>query len=393
VSNVGVKTLAEWKIGDATGQFSARQPVSATQGEQLDEAFGLATGTIKKRAWAYPDPNWLHANVSTYEERFKKSGGYVFWDENDHVVAVKGAAPSKPPEYQYKMFFGSPTIRNQSICSYWRPLSHPESFPGMEKYCFAAEGGYAYTLYNSTDVFLYKEVDEQVENKSGIPEHFPDLYLVNCDFNVKERLIAKKTTSWEAGDVSGVFSKTRAVSSAVFDNEFKLPEGTIKKLAWAYPDGSFTNRIGTARDRFKAMGGYVFFDEDDEVVAVKTLTLDKPKDYLAHYQLDFGQRSPAAEDCDFWQDITWETPLIGAQKFCWSSAGIGSFNYMTENETFGFPVVESIGKQTDLPLGLGPYYLYEAGFLLSHDLRSGLSIVGTSLVLRISVVLVVALFL
>merc|ERR1712190_95490 len=158
----GTKT---WKIDDAEGKFSESQP--APEGWGLDKAFGLPEGKIKTMAWAMPDPDYEDRVTDDAESRFKRSGGYAFFDEDDTVVAVKGNSPIEPTDFDFVIYFGERHEFNFSDCTLWRNITWSKTLFNTSRYCWTTVkkgngkyyGGKNYEDSVTKEVYGFQMVD------------------------------------------------------------------------------------------------------------------------------------------------------------------------------------------------------------------------------------------
>jgi hypothetical protein len=142
-----------------------------------------------------------------------------------------------------------------------------------------------------------------------------------------------------------------------------LSPNTIKQSARAFadPNNQDDNHIRSAEDRFRKSGGFVFFNEDGNVVAVKGLSPNKDQDW--DYQLNFGSRETIIRsDCANWERNTLNEIWPNATEYCWSN---NMLNFESGGMFFGFPIVVSPS-----PVDVGfqsPLYLHALAFSLNDD--------------------------
>jgi hypothetical protein len=192
--------------------------------------------------------------------------------------------------------------------------------------------------------------------------------LAEMGFSVSAAMDAW-SAMFEGETYTGRCSPFKDTTLLDLDAAFGLDDGTVTKIAWAYPDkqayddylaanGPYTE---TMTHRFLRTGGFVYLDASNTAVALKEISeappaLTVPED--AQLTLTFDEPTGiTAEQANHacpggFSDITiQELYDAGARRYCWDKSGTlafcphGCFTYQTEGlEGLGFiafPVMES----------------------------------------------------
>lgn len=140
------------------GKTSEKKKVSM---HDMEAAFsGETHGHITQFAWAYQDPESeqlpaLTENTSELQ-RFIQTGGFIYFDDKEHIVDVKVVIPIKRKGVEFEVQFGSKQMTEEHTCKYKRDdewvFVSLDALPGAVAYCWssAGSGSFNYMMEDGT---------------------------------------------------------------------------------------------------------------------------------------------------------------------------------------------------------------------------------------------------
>jgi hypothetical protein len=207
---------------------------------------------------------------------------------------------------------------------------------------------------------------------TGFELNSADGFQVNEGMDAWEAVFTSNpdTSNSDTRTYRGRCSPFAATSLPDLDAAFGFDEGTVNRIAWAYPDiqayddmlaATGTEYTETMAHRFLRVGGFIYLNEAGEAVALKEIAPAPPAlvvDPTALLTLSFDQPEGITEEqanhaCPGgFQQVTQQALRDGgAIEYCWDKSGTlsfcphGCFTYKTDSlEGLGyiaFPVSES----------------------------------------------------
>jgi len=221
---------------------------------------------------------------------------------------------------------------------------------------------------------------EAARRASKFPEDLGPFYLVDAGVQ-DDFVVSGDKQTWTAGDLSGELSPVKDISMPTLGETLGLGKDTIHGVAWAYPDGKNINaRPTTPQALFGQTGGYVYFGNCENVLAVKAIAPSTsllkfgPAEECVECELD---KCPGATGFMPYPKVDIDIYKAFASDFCWIPPEMcermaprhkdGCFAFK-KTDAYGFLLYPVATEQAsgDFPQTLGPLFLADTNTQPSH---------------------------